>query len=295
MSINFPQLLSQFIGSGMVALILGCCGVSTAQALDTASPNWVVSNEKGGELMLEVRQLLLSKALDAVAGKIHVPIHYSALPEELVTATCKGNSLKQVLECLLDKKADLIFRYQTGSVNVDGERLVAEAWVLGPKANKAAANLESPTVADMTGKGSRAFPTNHKVRKALPDRTDELLAKAQSTISDERVEAIAALLTGGRKGDSDVKAQLEQALTDRDPNVRAQAISSLSHREGSDANGYIQQALLDSSEDVRIMAVEGIVDDVALLQQAASDSDESVRSLAQIKLELLTQNGNNNP
>jgi hypothetical protein len=38
-----------------------------------------------------------------------------------------------------------------------------------------------------------------------------------------------------------------------------------------------------------MMAVDGITDDKALLQQAINDSDETVRSLARVKLEELTQ------
>jgi hypothetical protein len=38
-----------------------------------------------------------------------------------------------------------------------------------------------------------------------------------------------------------------------------------------------------------MMAVDGITDDVSLLQQAINDSDETVRSLAAVKLEQLTQ------
>ena len=92
-----------------------------------------------------------------------------------------------------------------------------------------------------------------------------------------------------------VKAALEQALTDQDANVRAQAISSLAHREGSGAAAAIQEALHDSAVDVRMMAVDGITDDIALLQQAINDSDETVRSLAAIKLEELTQGNNAKP
>ena len=82
---------------------------------------------------------------------------------------------------------------------------------------------------------------------------------------------------------------LENALTDQDDNVRAQAISSLAHREGAGAVAAIQEALHDKSIDVRVMAVDGIVNDKALLEQAANDSDEIVKSLAIEKLKALNQ------
>jgi HEAT repeat protein len=110
---------------------------------------------------------------------------------------------------------------------------------------------------------------------------------AKSKNSTDRADAIGELLAEETQDDPAIKAILEQALTDQDPNVRAQAVSSLTHREGSDAIGIIQEALHDNSVDVRLMAVDSITDDVALLQQAINDNDETIRSLAAVKLEQL--------
>ena len=138
-------------------------------------------------------------------------------------------------------------------------------------------------------KASLTLLQNEQNAEAEPDQTDDLLKLAQSRNSTEREEAIGALLADWREGDPNVKAALELALTDQDDSVRTQAISSLSHREGSSAAGAIQEALRDSSVDVRLMAVDSITDDNPLLQQAINDSDETVRSLAATKLEQLTQ------
>jgi HEAT repeat protein len=129
----------------------------------------------------------------------------------------------------------------------------------------------------------------------MPDRTDDLLKQAQAKNPADRADAIGQLMAGGRKGDPAVKAELEKALTDPDASIRAQAISSLAHREGSGATAAIQEALRDNSVDVRMMAVDGITDDIALLQQAINDSDETIRSLAAVKLEMLTQSTENKP
>lgn len=282
----------------IIALVLGCSGVSLAKALDKEPPNWVMSNGKGGEMMLEVKQMPLSQALDAIAGKIHVPIHYSELPEGLATAVCRGDSLKPVLECLLDKKADLVVRYQDTHAKADTEGVVVEAWVLTSKTNQPVSKPithDIPASENRADKSPSALPLVQQNPETRIDKTDELLFKAHSYNPQERAAAIGDLLTVGRKGDPDITATLEEALTDKDPEVRAQAISSLAHREGNEALGAIQQALTDSSDDVRLMAVEGIVDNVALLQQSVNDSDESIRSLAQLKLELLTRGQYSNP
>lgn len=112
---------------------------------------------------------------------------------------------------------------------------------------------------------------------------------AQSEKPAERESAMSALLASGKIGDPNVKATLEQGLTDQDAGVRAQAISTFAHREGPAAVPAIQLALSDSSADVRLMAVDAITHDMMLLQQAIKDKDEVIRKLAEVKLTALMQ------
>ncbi|MDD5580862.1 MAG: HEAT repeat domain-containing protein [Methylobacter sp.] len=279
--------------SCVFVLLTGFTGATVAKTpVNTqgkALTDLVISGNKGSEVQLEVRQMPLAQVLDAIAHKTHITIHYSVLPEGLATATCVGTTLKQVLECLLDRKADLIVRYTRSPAEPDSKGQVAEAWVLGSRLDGFPAAATCIATGERAGKGSLTLRQNETDSEAEPDRSDELLKMAQSKNPTERAEAIGALMAGGRKGDPEIKAALEQALTDQDAQVRAQAVSSLSHREGSDATGAIQEALHDNSVDVRMMAVDGITDDVALLQQAINDSDETVRSLAALKLEELTK------
>ncbi len=251
-----------------------------------------VNHENGGGYQLKVRQMPLKRVLDSIADKTKIPLHYSELKEDLVNATCKAVSLKPLLECLLGNKADLIVRYANKQAKAGSIGPVEEAWILGSKANGTILKTVSPEAVEAPDKG---LISKQNDAATMPDRTEELLAKAHSYNPQERAAAIGDLLAGGRKGDPDVRAALEQALTDQDPEVRVQAISSLSHREGNEALAAIQHTLSDSSDDVRLMAVDGIVDNVALLQQAVNDRDETIRSLAEIKLELLTQGQNDKP
>ena len=259
----------------------------SANISDKGVTDLVVSEDKGTELQLEVRDTPLAKVLESIAHKTKVPIHYSVLPEGLVTATCVGSSLKPVLECLLDHKADLIVRYRHDPDKADNKEQVAEAWILGARLDGATAKKDC--LAASPGTSSLSLKQKESEDDDETDQTDDLIKAAQAKDPTERAEAIGGLLSGGREGDPAVKAVLEQALTDPDENVRAQAISSLAHREGSGASAAIQEALHDKSIDVRMMAVDGITDDKALLQQAINDSDETVRSLARVKLEELTQ------
>jgi hypothetical protein len=289
MTINFSQPFRQSARYCFLVLAIGYVNISMATGDIPAE--LVVSTNKGSELQLEVRQMPLAKVLETITSKTHIPIHYSVLPEGLVTATCVGSTLERILECLLDHKADLIVRYPHNVAKGGGKGQVAEAWIMGSQLDNGSASANCIAASgDAVNEGSLSLRQSDQDAIIETDQTDNLLKTAQSKDPMERADAIGALLAGGREGDPNVKAVLEQALTDQDANVRAQAVSSLSHREGSGAAGAIQQALHDSSADVRMMAVDGITDDIPLLQQAVNDSDESIRSLANIKLEQLTEN-----
>jgi hypothetical protein len=284
------------------------CGFSngafanTTKQVDSGWSEPNIALDSGNELKLEVRKMPMDKVLKAIANKANISIHSSVLPMGLVTATCIG-TVKNVLECLLDGKADLIVRYPKNNLKNETNGQIAEAWILGSRVDG-----NQPLASSCAGSGSEKtavndFPApnqNHGVSvpevqaknddEVDPGRTAELLKMAQSKTPSDRAEAIGELLAEESQDDPNVAAVLEQALTDKDPSVRAQAISSFAHREGVDATSALQQALNDSSEDVRLMAVDSITDNAALLQQASNDSDETVRSLATVKLAQLNQN-----
>lgn len=279
---------------GVIVLLIGFADLAVAQTPDKNSgktmANLILSDSKGSELQLEVRQMPLAQVLDSIAHRTQVPIHYSVLPEGLVTATCVGATLKKVLECLLDRKADLIVRYPRALAKGDSKWQVAEAWILGSRLDGTVAK-DCPTTGSMADKGSLTLSQVEQETGAVPNNISAFLKIAQSKNATERADAIGALIAAGHEGDPAIKAALEEALHDKDANVRAQAVSAMTHRDDfrDNATEVIQEAMQDSSVDVRLMAVDGITDDVGLLQQAVNDSDEVVRGLAAMKLEQLTQ------
>jgi len=253
---------------------------------------WAVSDDKGSQLQLEVRQMPLERVFSTITAKTGVPIHYSVVPEGPVTATCVGATLKQIMECVLARKANLIVRYQKPSTQAQAggsdQSQPAEMWVLGSRFTDAA-NCSGATVPQQIINNSPVKSPDSQVdaAEAEPDQTDDLLKMAESKDAIARADAIGALMAGGREGDANVKRVLEEALTDPNANVRAQAISSLAHREGSAATASLQDALHDTDASVRLMAVDGADNNIALLQQAVNDDDETVRNLAISKLEEL--------
>jgi HEAT repeat protein len=115
-----------------------------------------------------------------------------------------------------------------------------------------------------------------------------LLEMTQAENAADRAQALSRLTIEGRADDEAVRAALEAGVTDANPEVRAQALNGLAHREGAGAAEALQAALRDESADVRLMAVESAGLDaqgVAVLQQALADKDSTVRALAEIKLQ----------
>lgn len=290
MSINISQRIYKAVMPAIMALPLQVMAATTIEMPDNA-PNHAdvhltVTTNTGSELQLEVQHTPLARVLNSLAQQINIPIHYSVLPKNLVTATCVGATLKEILECLLAEKAGLVFRYakQTGN-----SKEIAEAWIMGSSLSDLPAQNGDCAAATVKSNSESAVKQASQNHESEPDRAEELLAMAKSKNPEDRAAAMSAILTDGIETTAAVKATLEDALTDQDASVRAQAVSTLAHLEDNNATPVLQAALRDSDVDVRLMAVDGITDDATLLNQAMNDSDETVRSLAAAKLEALTQ------
>jgi HEAT repeats len=283
---KYPQFTRTSMFRHLLVLIfVGLASGALAAPAEKPLADLVISTNKGSELQLEVRQVPMVEVLKVITAKTQVPIHYSVLPEGLVTATCVGSTLKQVLECLLERRADLIVRYPRNADKSEGNGQLAEAWVLGSR--------QDGTACSLTGKTGSTLPLGQSQQladtTAKPNPSDTLLNMAQSTNVAGRAEAIGALLMAGTKDDPKIQDMLENAIHDEDANVRAQAVSTLTHWSNNteSISAALSEAIHDDSADVRLMAVDSITDDVNLLQQAVNDSDEVVRTMAATKLEEL--------
>lgn len=241
------------------------------------------SENADSSLRLEARQASLGQILSKLAGVTAVPIHYSALPDGLITATCVGAAIKPVLECLLNNKADLVYRYSQGMAR----KQLEEVWVVG--SHFASENSET---------NARATPANQAADalKTTPEATasslDRVMAMSNAQDPAARADALALLAIDRQIDDATAHSLLTAALSDRDAEVRAQAVDSLARREGAGAAGILQTALQDSAAAVRMMVVDNAGDNAALLQQALADSDKTIGAYAATKLqELADRNG----
>ncbi|SJM92590.1 HEAT repeat domain-containing protein [Crenothrix polyspora] len=292
---NQPALLTKISPptKTLVKLGLACVLYITSSVVfaSDASVNLTISTETTTALQLEARQAPLAQVLDKITKTTGVPIHYSVLPEGRVTATCVGATLRHILECVLNHKADLIFRYPHNTVWHTPKNTLEEVWVLGAKFEAISPSVSSAdcetTVLNQQDQLQALRKQQNHVEAEEAAQTTAMLKMTQSKDPAERAQGIGGLLAE-KPGDPAIRATLEAALSDSNPDVRAQAISSFAHRNEEGTEAALQTAMHDDAVEVRIMAVDSAGNNTALLQQALHDKDENVRSLAALKLETLS-------
>ena len=283
----FKFFVQPVIIAGIAALLAAsACASASEKPWAKAYVDLVMTNDQGSELQLDVRQMPLEKVFATITAKTGVPIHYSVVPEGLFTATCVGASLRQVMECLLARKSDLIFRYPKqaaqAQATVSDKNRPAEIWVLG---SRATGSVSCAASARPQATVNEAPVSQDNSVEAEAAQLNELLKMAKSNDANSRADAIGALLAAGKAGDTAVQNILEEALSDPNAQVRARAVSSLAQgNDGAMPTAALANALHDTDAGVRLMAVDAAANDAALLQQAVNDSDESVRNLALLKL-----------
>jgi hypothetical protein len=250
------------------------------------SVRFTLLDDEPERIELEARQVPLSRILDTVAHRLGIPIHYSILPTEPVDATCLGETVKEIMDCLLGPKANLVFRYPSGFSRGKETGQPVELWVLGGSVAEPPPPSAQTECGTVGGKDERAA----KAVVVDPELTEKLLHMARSEDPVERIGALSQL-AGARSVDPGVAEKiLQAALNDPDPDVRGQAIYALAQRGGGEASALLHEALKDSAPSVRLLAVDGLGSDaesLAWLRQALRDDDEAVRELAAMKLEML--------
>ncbi|MEQ1559011.1 MAG: HEAT repeat domain-containing protein [Methyloglobulus sp.] len=246
----------------------------------------LISNQqKQPHLQLEAKGTPLSQILDEIAKKTGALIHYSKLSDAPVTATCKGATVGQIMDCLVGKQFSMIAKPAENNKP-------AEFWLVGTcvdNCQAVAAALQQAPVAKAT-----IIPLDPKQREPtqeMLEQTDQLIEQAKSDDPVQRGDAIANL-AGSVGNDPAVRKTLEEALGDKDTNVKIAAVKALTQREGEDANDALQQAFADKNVSVRMAILESTINSPAFLQQALNDGDKTIRTYAQSKLSELAANQN---
>lgn len=264
---------------------------SVSNALQTGQPasiNLTLSKQANTAIRLEARAAQLAQILKAIADKTGVNIHYSVLPEAPVTATCVGANVGQIMDCLVAKQVGLV-------AHKPQKDKPAEFWLLGSSVGSCQAVTVAPTALPIAAVEQPPTPEEQaQADQAMQEQSDLLLEQAKSKEPSQRAEAITNLISGGMKDDPNVRKALEEALTDKDATIRANAITALAQREGEGATEELRQALNDTDVNVRLMVVDHAGNDSVLLQQALADKDPMIRDYAASKLEALNTQGKGN-
>lgn len=249
-----------------------------------------LSAQKDSGIRLEARQTPLGQILKEIANKTGSYIHYSVLPEALVTATCVGANVSQIMDCLVAKRVGLV-------THSPKQGKPTEFWVLG----SCVGSCQAVTIEPAIPQTQTATDQQHKritkeqaqIEQTKQEQSDKLLEQARAKDPEQRYEAITRLISEGVKNDDpNVRKALEEALADKEANVRAQAVYALARREGKGAAKELRQAMRDKDANVRLMAVNYAGNDTVLLQQALTDKDLMIHDIALSKLKALSNTMN---
>jgi HEAT repeats len=246
-------------------------------------------------IQFEAKAAPLKQILNQFTLKTGATIHYSVLPEEPVTATCAGDSVKAVMECLLGNKVDRVYRKlnpQNAAITLTKHAAIPkeEIWILGARYGNTS-NMSCTL--DANQPEAAANETDTLPQQALLNMAQIISDPRYSVIGKQALSILAAQgKTGDAKTDAEIVQTLEGALKDKNPEARAQAIFGLSQHDSNNTE-ILHEALQDKNSDVRLMAVDRAMADTsqgrAVLSEALNDSDATVRALAEQKLNAAEQ------
>jgi HEAT repeats len=254
----------------------------------------VIFNRQDHGIIVKVGKASIPQILKTIAAQSGIVIHYSALPDALISTVCEGKLFSQVLTCLIGTKVNLAYRYPSQTRDIAEASslkttLPEEIWVLGNDRTDGSYATLSCTLDKLAGQSAKAVseetPDSHAVLVQMAGLNDE-------QFSDLRKQAISLLAAQGKTGDSvkddDTIAALHNAFKDKDPEIKTQAVFGLANQDVPERAQILEEAVSDPNLDVRLMAVDSAnadnPADRAILQQALQDSDETIKAAASDKL-----------
>jgi hypothetical protein len=271
-----------------VILISGLLCMPLSASQDQALP--ILGSERSvkvdiagnGGLSVQVAAAPIASVLDALSVKTGIPIHYHGAPDQPVSMSCHGDSIRPLLRCLLGTDADLVFQYggrpqgsgkamEVSSVNV----LASTFGVSAGSASESAKPLE---------------PVSENSGRSDHGATERAKALLRSMNPEKRVSGLEMLREAEGIDPDALRSAYRQALTDSNGEVRATALQGLATLDRDNSLPLLQEAMDDADSSVRLAAVDGMeVNDESrpLLEKALKDTDESVRELAGLRLGII--------
>jgi hypothetical protein len=230
-----------------------------------------------GDIHLVLDDAPLVEGIDALAKASSVVIRYNGTPDRRLSIACDGKSVRIVLQCLLGLDADIIY-YQGLTFKGVGNSIT----ILSSSFTKDAI-IKKNVLQHVSGQKK----INESGREVLPN-AGNALSLIQSSDPEERVSGL-VIVGQDRSFDSGSRREIfKQALTDEDGEVRAAAVTGLAAiLHGADI-GLLVTAVNDPHASVRLAAIDAMALNGRTrpyLERALSDTDETVRELASLRLE----------
>ncbi len=280
---DFLTIAKNALG-GVAWAASGCLWASTDGGTNCSQALQV--SRSGREIRIVAEQAPLGQVLEQIAAQMAVRVHNSLLPQPRISAVCSGETVEQMVSCLFGPSGNFVLRR---AANGGSSGQAADLWVLSASVAEAS---ERPGQRDSCSEVGTSIVAAAK--QPEPWGTERLLDLATAEDPVRREQGLSRLAAEGSGDDVRVRQTLQNALSDPDASVRAQAVAGLARQGGEDVASVLQQALHDGDASVRLMAVDnaGIdAEGLALLQQALNDGDETVRALAAMKLDVRPDHG----
>ncbi|MGH8497887.1 MAG: HEAT repeat domain-containing protein [Methylococcales bacterium] len=268
-----------------------------------SDPNLELSVEADGSFHLHAKQAPLERIVESIRDETRTTLNYFELPNVITTVTCSGD-IVELLNCALGDANNLMVEYSETSADHAGARIPEQIWILASteSVTPSLSSNEGPAgpcgalqaLSSGLAQAGHALDDSGELDRLSRAESDALHKRMRSRDSATRIEAITRL----RSVENATQAMdlLYEALSDQDPAVRAQAVSTLAARSAPDTDRILRQALLDPDAGVRLMAVDNATQDESLLLTALEDTDNNVRLVASMKLEEVnSQEHSNDP
>ena len=251
---------------------------SGAMPTDSATGSVTYRN---GLLSVDVKNGSWEAMLARIKELTGIRFHCVTPPEGALTASFKELPMTSAREQLFGPEAGFVDRYADAAE----AGTPAEVWVLGRIRSVGA----GAAVSEPNPNASAPDKVQNGEVRIKPVDTRRLIEMANSSDPAVRLEALSSLAEKNGRDDRDAaRSAFDAALTDKDPDIRGLAVQALANRGGDEAMNYLWQGLHDPDPAVRLMAVQTANpkgQGLALLQEALGDLDESVRAIAQFRLE----------
>jgi hypothetical protein len=271
MSVNRLLLLTLMLGGAQVAL---ASQAEPAKAVSPLAGHVEVDINKAGIIALDARGATIAQVIDALAAKAGKPIRYQDAPDQPVSMSCHGQGLETLLRCLLGTDADLAFSYDEAAPGKTGHGALAGVKILSSTFQKLT-SYASMMAAAQSADGQTLSP-------------EDALAMTLSSNPEQRARALEQIGRIKKIDEGTLRSAYTDALKDRDGDVRAAAVNGMALLDAEASFPILSAAMADENASVRLVALDGmdVVDENTLpyYNQALSDSDESVRALAELRL-----------